>query len=122
MTVEQLKTMTKAEIKAFIKKSLEFEHGVLQSIDGDIDPMRVSHKRFDMSFGYAAMPWNTGILNTFAYLGIYEPVNYLFLEFWKGNVTLHIKFKECEGAEFDFSCDSTSEIIFQIIALTVLAF
>ena len=74
-----------------------------------------------MSFGYDAMPWNTGILNTFAYLGIYSYVHYLFLEFYKGGVMLHYQLLYEEDSKLEMSGCGTTEIIYHILTLTVLS-
>lgn len=65
---------------------------------------------------------NLKVLNTFAKFGIYDYTDYLVLDFYKGCASLYLKYFQSEERveiEYDFNGWTTSEIIAQIILLTV---
>lgn len=86
---------------------------------------RNEHLRFDMS-GYESENGkctidNQFILNKFAYLGIYDYTDYLFLDFYKGCGTLYYKyFSTDENKEENFGGYGTTEIIYEIFKRTIL--
>jgi hypothetical protein len=84
-------------------------------------------KRFDMS-GYDSEKTgdsttkNMDVLNTFAFLGIYDYTHYLFLDFYKGTPTLYMRyFNDSEDLAFEFSGYTTSEIIYEVFLRTILS-
>jgi hypothetical protein len=116
--VKFLKTMTKNEILWFIRGNL--------IKDGE-------KLRFNMSGGDgtgdgiikgSCTVHNQKVLNTFAYLGIYDYTHSLFLDFHKGGSSIFLKYwgKEDVIDEDDFTNGySTSEIIFKIFELTIFS-
>jgi hypothetical protein len=63
---------------------------------------------------------NLAIVNEFADLGIYDYTSYLFLDFYKGQGTLYLKyFNDTENLEFELGGYTTSEIIYEIFAKTI---
>ena len=126
MTAQELKVKTKDEIMDFIRQRLSFDEGITRSIRHS-ETERKQHKRFEMS-GYESKTgqctvWNTSVLNEFADLGIYDYTSYLFLDFYKGNPTLYLKyFHENENLEFDqWIAYGTTEIIYEIFKLTIFS-
>ena len=113
--IDNIKDMSDTELQAFVR-------GRLNKFDG----VRSTKLRFDMS-GYesnkgACTVHNTGILNLFADLGIYDYTEYLFLDFYKGIGTIYLKYwGDNENCEVQVGGYSTSSIILKIIQLTVLS-
>src|SRR4051812_26678868 len=106
MTKDILQTKTKEEILDFIRQRLAFKNNIssqLRHIDKEI--FKKEHRRFDMS-GYEdetgqCTKHNLAIVNEFADLGIYDYTNYLFLDFYKGQGTLYLKyFSDNKNLEF----------------------
>lgn len=124
--IETIKKWSKDEVLDFIRDSLKFS-----DIDYDrlryVDPekLKKEHKRFNMS-GYEIETGectlhNQEILNTFAYLGIYDYTDYLFLDFYKGTPALYLRYWNSDiNNEYDFDGLSTSNIIYEIFKLTIL--
>jgi len=112
---EEFKTMTENEIRSFIRGNLVKKGKKL---------------RFSMGGGDAGSPgsctiYNQKILNIFAYLGIYDYTTFLFLDFHKGCPSLSLRYLSDDDdliIDDDFMiAHSTSEIIFEIIKLTILS-
>ncbi len=127
MTSEILKTQSKEEVVEFIRQRLKFNGNFannLRYVDEDV--FKKEHRRFDMS-GYETETGqctvvNLSILNTFADLGIYDFTNYLFLDFYKGQPTLYLKyFNDNENLEFELDGSGTVEIIFEIFQKTIFS-
>lgn len=127
MTAETLKTKTKEEVLDFIKQRLAFNDNLanqLRHIDKEI--FKKEHRRFEMS-GYETETGqctveNLAILNVFADLGIYDFTSYLFLDFYKGQPTLYLKyFHDNENLEFEFSGYGTTEIIYHVFQKTIFS-
>lgn len=122
MTVETLKTKTHQEIKNFISQRLSNAKGGYV----DLTEYEPDHRRFQMS-GYEVETGqctteNLAILNAFAYLGIYDYTSYLFLDFYKGDGTLYLKyFHEEENLEFNLATLGTIEIIAKVFDLTIFS-
>jgi hypothetical protein len=122
-----LKNKPKEEVLEFIREKLSFDESVLNALNSlkynNVDLIN-EHRRFEMS-GYNLKNklntlHNLNILNEFAYLGIYDYSYYLFLDFYKGNGTLFIKyFYEEENLEIELSGLTTSEIIYEIFKYTI---
>jgi len=129
-TVETLKEKSKAEIFDFIKKELKFNEDVISqlrySLSQPITQLEKEHRRFDMS-GYDGRinctVFNTAILNVFAYLGIYDYTEYLFLDFYKGHCKLYLKYwNGTENLELiDESGYGTTEIIYKVFEATIFS-
>lgn len=131
MKAEELKLKSYSEILDFIREKLEFDEKQISQIRGillwDEAYKNKQHRRFDMS-GYedkkgSCTIHNMDILNEFAYLGIYDYTEYLFLDFYKGTPTLYLKFWDSleTSKEFNYSGFTTSEIILEILKLTILS-
>lgn len=126
MNAQQLFQLNKKQIIDFIRKELSFTEKELRQFS--IEPcQKTHHKRFDMS-GYdygnvgRCTTENIEILNIFAPLGIYDYTTYLFLDFYKGGGTLYFQYwGSNEHEEISFCGLGTTEIIFQILKLTVLS-
>jgi len=127
MTAETLKTKTKEEVFEYIRQRLTFNDNLanhLRHVDKDV--FKNEHRRFEMS-GYEAETGqctigNLSILNVFADLGIYDFTSYLFLDFYKGQPTLYLKyFNENENLEFEFSGYGTTGIIYQMFQKTIFS-
>lgn len=127
MTKEKLKGMTKNDVIQFIRKSLIIEKNKV--------PFKICMKdnrppanrlRFDMS-GYESNTGdntihNQGILNIFAYLGIYDYTEFLFIDFYKGAGRIFLSyFYSPELQEVNVCGSSTSEIIYEIFLLTIFS-
>ena len=127
MTQEILKSKTKSEIIEYIKERLSFGKDIESQLKyTDKEIFKKEHFRFDMS-GYESQMGkctlhNLEIINKFAGLGIYEYTSYLFLDFYKGDGTLYLKyFYENENLEFEFGGSTTCEIIYEIFTKTILS-
>jgi hypothetical protein len=125
MTGFYLKYKTEAFVKNFIRARLSI--GYVGYVD-DIymGNNRLQHRRFNMSgydgdkVGHCTL-YNTSIVNEFAYLGIYDHTSYLFLDFYKGNPTLYLKYwSDDENLEFDeLGGYGTTDIIYEIFKNTI---
>lgn len=128
MTTQELQKKSKGEVMDFIRQRLTFNECFLESLRGiETGQLERQHKRFDMS-GYETNTgnctvWNTSILNEFSDLGIYDYTCYLFLDFYKGEPTIYLKyFYEHENLEFDgLAGYGTIEIIYYIFELTIFS-
>ena len=90
------------------------------------DDLAKEHRRFEMSGNESKTGWstvfNTAILNEFADLGIYNYTSYLFLDFHNGTPTIYLKyFLEDENLEYTFNGYTTTEIIFEVLELTIFS-
>jgi len=109
---EYIKTMSEEEIYSFIRGSLIKKGKKLRFIMSGYDSKKVN-----------CTVHNQKVLNTFAYLGIYDYTEFLFLDFYKGGSTLALKYWRDEfifDEEFG-NGNSTSQIIFKIFELTILS-
>lgn len=125
MTKKDLDSKTKDEILEFIRQRLSLNiHMHIRHADKN--EIKKEHRRFDMS-GYEnetgeCTLLNSGILNEFAYLGIYDYTTYLFLDFYKGCTTLYYQyFNEGENLTHDLSGYGTTDIILEIFKLTIFS-
>lgn len=125
MKKTEIVDITKADALDFIRKKLSFKSIEADLRHVDLNLFEKEHRRFDMS-GYesetgAVTIYNTAILNEFAYLGIYDYTRYLFLDFYKGNPTLYLRYWDSEeNLEFELDCLGTTEIIYRIFELTIM--
>ncbi len=120
-----LNKQSKEDIYDFIRQKLAFDENMLNQFRHiDRDKLKKEHRRFEMS-GYEsekgeATLFNLSIVNEFAYLGIYDSTSYLFLDFYKGTPTLHLKyFHSDENIELDLSGLGTVDIIYKIFEMTI---
>jgi hypothetical protein len=127
--IDLIKNSEKEKVLDLIRHKLRFEPHVLSQIRGHLLTNDKEHKRFEMS-GYdgeksgSCVIHNQSILNIFAYLGIYDYTEYLYLDFYKGYPTLYMKYwGDSENIEYTFGDDNvgTVEIIYQIFQLTILS-
>jgi hypothetical protein len=116
MDIDQLKGLSKTETFDFIRRSLLPE--------GEQDLSK--HYRFNMS-GYESKTGectvhNQFVLNKFAFLGIYDYTDFLFLDFYKGAPTLYFRYW-CDDIlnEVDYSGEGTTSIIYDIMMLTIFS-
>jgi len=130
-TLEDLKNYSEDQVLRFIREVLRFEYQIKKQLrhclDRDFD---LEHYRFDMS-GYdyegagSCTLHNQIVLNKFAYLGIYDYTNYLFLDFYKGTPTLYLQYfgnpENKENLSFDYDGYGTAEIIYEVFKLTILS-
>lgn len=131
-TAEELRSMSKEDVLAFIRKRLSFDKSLIEQfryINRDnTEEFRKNfereHYRFDMS-GYENKTGdntlhNQFVLNKFADLGIYDHTSYLFLDFYKGHPTLYYKyFNGLKNEEVDLAGFGTTEIIYEIFKITI---
>lgn len=107
---QSLKEMTKEDAQDFIR-------GIRSSNElGSFDFSGYEGITGDCTLG------NMKILNAFAFLGIYDYTEFLFLDFYKGNPKLYFKYwsdNEYYNDEDDLVGRSTSEIIYKIFELTI---
>ena len=112
VTADELKKLTPDEIKMYIR-----------GVKGE--------DRFEMS-GYNIIDTNVeihnrSILDKFAFLGIYDYTNFLYLDFFKGTVTLFYRYFRYSFEEdvivnaIDLTGYSTTEIIYKIFELTIFS-
>ncbi len=126
MTVDDLAKMSPNEVKDFIREKLLFPTGIEMSFRVDSENPLSHHKRFIMS-GYETETgqctvWNTSIVNEFAFLGIYDYTEYLFVDFYKGTGTIYLKyFCENDNLEYNMSGEGTTDIIYKIFELTIFS-
>ena len=143
MEKENLQLMEKDEIMNFIREKLSFKEEIYMQLRHlEKSQFDLEHRRFEMS-GYdyidhrikissiefepkhgngSCTLHNTDILNEFAYLGIYDYTSYLFLDFYKGSVTLYLQYwNEKENLEIDLTCYGTREIIYEIFKYTIFS-
>jgi len=124
MTAEVLKTQTKEEVMNFIRETLSFKELSSHIRDDSDNFFQKQHLRFDMS-GYESVTGactvnNINLLNKFAFLGIYDYTEYLFLDFYKGIPRLYLKYWNDINIEIDeWSGLGTTEIIYKIFELTI---
>lgn len=128
VTFNAYNSVSKMEILDFIRYKLRFSDSLIRSLKGcGINFGEKQHYRFDMS-GYEGITgWNTlhnqMILNKFAYLGIYDYTHFLCLDFYKGCVSLYMKYWDDDSAgggfKVDLSNKPTTEIIYTIFMYTV---
>lgn len=84
-----IRKMDSEELSDFIYSRLQFNPHQLQEMhNANVEP----HRRFDMS-GYgrdgSCVLHNQAILNLFADCGIYDHVDYLFVDAYKGGITVY---------------------------------
>ena len=127
MTQEELKKMPMSEVKNFIRQTLSFKN-VYPHLSDDIRHMNAEqiakeHLRFEMSgLDIDSVSRNMNILNRFEYLGIYDCVDCLFLNFRKGTPRVTIQYRyddECHW--YEFPGFTTTEIIYEIFKLTIFS-
>lgn len=127
MEITDLKQMTKEEVFNFIRQRLSFNDELLEQFRHvKKDDLAKEHRRFEMSGNESKTGWstvfNTAILNEFSDLGIYNYTSYLFLDFHNGTPTIYLKyFLEDENLEYTFNGYTTTEIIFEILELTIFS-
>ena len=112
--VEVIKTMNKAETIRFIRGSL--------TKDGK--KLKFEMSGYDDPFGVPCTVHNQKILNVFAYLGLYDYTNFLFLDFYKGGSRLYFKYWRDDELfiDSDFTNGATTtQIIYEIFKLTILS-
>lgn len=123
--------MSKEEVLNFIRETLRFDSNMLRQIK-NLDSYYAKHdehRRFEMS-GYdwgepgSCVVQNMNILNTFAYLGIYDHTTYLFLDFYKGTPTIYYQYWNTDthlNTGDSFSAYTTSELIYEVFCLTIFS-
>jgi len=108
---QALKKMKKEDVKDFIRSIRSsnelgsFEFSGYESVTGEC------------TLG------NMKILNAFAFLGIYDYTNFLFLDFYKGSPSIFLEyfFHDEYHHEDNLDGSSTSEIIYRIFELTIFS-
>ena len=120
--IKVIKTMKRSVAIGFIR-------ACLTSDDGEKLKFNMSgYDSFDASDSLSKMGsctvHNQKVLNVFAYLGLYDYTDFLFLDFYKGGSRLYFKYwNEDElyiNEDFTYG-HSTSEIIYKIFTLTILS-
>ena len=120
--IKVIKTMKRSVAIGFIR-------ACLTSDDGEKLKFNMSgYDSFDASDSLSKMGsctvHNQKVLNVFAYLGLYDYTDFLFLDFYKGGSRLYFKYWNEDELyiDEDFANGySTSEIIYKIFTLTILS-
>lgn len=116
-TRDIIKNMSSVELELFIRKRLQYDqHQRSEFRPDENQSSKNQHRRFDMS-GYgddnnSCYIHNFNILNLFRDCGVYDSVSYLYLDAYKGTVTVYYKwFNGDENHQKDFAGCGTVEII-----------
>ena len=120
--IKLIKTMKRSQVIGFIRACLTND-------DGEKLKFNMSgYDSFDASDSLSKMGsctvHNQKVLNVFAYLGLYDYTDFLFLDFYKGGSRLYFKYwneDELYINETFTNGHSTSEIIYEIFTLTILS-
>jgi hypothetical protein len=119
--VETLKTMEESEIKQFIRERLTKDGERLRFEMTGYDSSDIPNSLYQKG---SCTLHNQKILNVFAYLGLYDYTNFLFLDFYKGTSSLYFKYWGDDELfiDDDFTIGATTtEIIYEIFKLTILS-
>jgi hypothetical protein len=112
---EKLLQMNDKELDLFILNRLLSDN----LTEDEIREGRLNHRRFDMS-GYgednSCQIHNTAILNLFRDCGIYDHVTFLYLDAYKGTITIYYQWwNENKFEEEEYGGLGTREIITDIL-------
>lgn len=120
-TRDLIKNMSPSELETFVRKRLQYDQHQRSEFRPDENPNpKIQHRRFDMS-GYgddnnSCYIHNFNILNLFRDCGIYDSVSYLYLDAYKGTVTVYYKwFNGNDNHEKDYAGSGTVEIIISLL-------
>jgi len=119
--IETLKTMEESEIKQFIRERLTKDGERLRFEMTGYDSSDIPNSLYQKG---SCTLHNQKILNVFAYLGLYDYTNFLFLDFYKGGSSLYFKYWRDDELFIndDFTIGATTtEIIYEIFKLTILS-
>ena len=119
--IETLKTMEESEIKQFIRERLTKDGERLRFEMTGYDSSDIPNSLYEKG---SCTLHNQKILNVFAYLGLYDYTNFLFLDFYKGGSSLYFKYWRDDELFIndDFTIGATTtEIIYEIFKLTILS-
>jgi len=119
--IETLKTMEESEIKQFIRERLTKDGERLRFEMTGYDSSDIPNSLYKKG---SCTLHNQKILNVFAYLGLYDYTNFLFLYFYKGGSSLYFKYWRDDELFIndDFTIGATTtEIIYEIFKLTILS-
>lgn len=129
MTKDELLKLPEEQVKGFIRKSLALSEDVVFELNKIIDhtSFHNTHIRFDMS-GYDSKTHgsctihNANVLNTFAYLGLYDHTQYLVIDFYKGMGTLFYRYwGEDANLTEDYGGEGSIDIIYDILKKTIFS-
>ena len=111
--IEDLRSMTKSEIHWFIRGNLIKEG----------KKIRFEMSGYDGSSRGSCTIHNQKVLNTFAYLGIYDHTHFLCLDFYQGSPSIALMYLGGDRLMYgeDLNGYSTTEIIYKIFELTILS-
>jgi len=119
--IETLKTMEESEIKQFIRERLTKDGERLRFEMTGYDSSDIPNSLYKKG---SCTLHNQKILNVFAYLGLYDYTNFLFLDFYKGGSSLYLKYWRDDELfiDSDFTNGATTtQIIYEIFKLTILS-
>tara|TARA_B110000285_G_scaffold235494_1_gene317584 strand:- start:1339 stop:1758 length:420 start_codon:yes stop_codon:yes gene_type:complete len=120
--IEVIKTMKRSEAIGFIRACLTNDDGEKLKFNmSGYDSVDASNSLREMGI---CTVHNQKVLNVFAYLGLYDYTDFLFLDFYKGGSRLYFKYWNDDELYIneDFTNGhSTSEIIYEIFTLTILS-
>ena len=119
--VETLKTMEESEIREFIRERLTKDGERLRFEMTGYDSSDIPDSLYKKG---SCTLHNQKILNVFAYLGLYDYTNFLFLDFYKGGSSLYFKYWRDDELFIDDNFTSgatTTQIIYEIFKLTILS-
>ena len=119
--VETLKTMEESEIREFIRERLTKDGERLRFEMTGYDSSDIPNSLYEKG---SCTLHNQKILNVFAYLGLYDYTNFLFLDFYKGGSRLYFKYWHDDELFINDAFTNgatTTEIIYEIFKLTILS-
>ena len=119
--VETLKTMEESEIREFIRERLTKDGERLRFEMTGYDSSDIPNSLYQKG---SCTLHNQKILNVFAYLGLYDYTNFLFLDFYKGGSRLYFKYWHDDELFINDAFTNgatTTEIIYEIFKLTILS-
>ena len=119
--VETLKTMEESEIREFIRERLTKDGERLRFEMTGYDSSDIPNSLYQKG---SCTLHNQKILNVFAYLGLYDYTNFLFLDFYKGGSSLYFKYWGDDELFIDpdfTNGATTTQIIYEIFKLTILS-
>ena len=119
--VETLKTMEESEIREFIRERLTKDGERLRFEMTGYDNSDIPNSLYEKG---SCTLHNQKILNVFAYLGLYDYTNFLFLDFYKGGSRLYFKYWHDDELFINDAFTNgatTTEIIYEIFKLTILS-
>lgn len=120
MTAESLQLLTKEDCLDFIRYTLQYPE--LRHCNHTTEHHRFNMTGYDNNTSGSNVIENQSILYKFAYLGIYDYTQYLFMDFYKGTPVVYLAYwLNEEHYNWDLLGYTTSEIIYFIFEKTIFS-